>query len=233
MSHLNCNSRNAWSWAVRLGGFGHFEAIPCSAHGFKIARGLGIDFNFFSDATDVDIDGPGGDEACVTPDGVEEVVSAEDSAGMADQIVEEAELGSGGGDKLSVDTELHGAGVDLDIFKLDDGRSGGTLEATEDGFDAGDEFAGGEGLGDVVVSTEFESLDAVVFGCAGSKEDDGDHTEGGVLAEAAAEVEAITAGDHDVEQEEGGWLAFGIGEDLVDGEIGANGKPCTFQVVLN
>ena len=113
------------------------------------------------------------------------------------------------------------------------GGRAGPLEAAQHGLDAGDELARGEGLGDVVVGAELEAVDAVVLGGARGEEDDGDDAEGGVLAEAPAEVEAVAAGHHDVEQEEGGRLAFGVGDDAADGEVGADGEAGALQVILH
>ena len=103
--------------------FGNLEAVAGAAHGFEVARRLGVGFDLLADAADVDVDRARGDEAGVAPDGVEEVVAAEDAAGMAGEVVEQTELGGGGGDELAVDAQLHGAGVDLDLLELDERRA--------------------------------------------------------------------------------------------------------------
>ena len=69
-----------------------------------------------------------------------------------------------------LDLQLHGAGIDDDLFKADDRRRCRALEAAQDRFDAGDEFAGGKRLGDVVVGAQFEAEDAVVFAGARGQE---------------------------------------------------------------
>ena len=98
----------------------NLETVAGPAHGLKIARDFGVGLDLLADAADVDIDGARRDEAGVAPDGVEEVVAAEDAAGMTGEIVEQAELGGGGGDEFAVDAKLHGAGVDLDVFEPDE-----------------------------------------------------------------------------------------------------------------
>jgi len=153
------------------------------------------------------------------------MVAAEDAAGMASEVVEQAKLGGGGGDQLAVDAKLHGAGVDLDILELQNGRRAWPFEAAQNGLDAGDQFARGEGLGDVVVGTQFEAVDAVVLRRACGEEDDRNDAERGVQAEPAAEIEAITARHHDVEQEECGRLSFSITKYLIDSQIRADNKP--------
>ncbi len=76
-------------------------------------------------------------------------------------------------------------------------------------------------------------MDTIVLRGTGRQEDDGHDAEERVLAKPPAEIEAISAGNHDVEQEEGGRLPFCVGEDLVDGQVWADGKPRTFKVVLH
>src|SRR5580658_9443548 len=213
--------------------FGNLEAVACAADGLEVARIFGIGFDFFADAADVDVDGTRGDEAGITPDGVEEVIAAEDAAGMAGEVVEEAEFSGGGSGESAAHAELHGAGVDLDVFKGDGRRRGGALEAAEDGLDAGEQLAGRERFGDVVVSAEFKAEDAVVFSGTGGDEDDGDGAEGGMIAQAAADVEAVSAGNHDIEEEKGGGLALGLGGEIGGGGIDAGGKAGGFQVMLD
>ncbi len=82
--------------------------------------------------------------------------------------------------RVAAHGELHGVGVDHDFFKANDGRRSGPLKATQHRLDAGDQFAGGKRLGDVVVGAEFQAQDAVVFAGARSKKDDGNGGERGV-----------------------------------------------------
>ena len=87
------------------------------------------------------------------------------------------------------------------------------LEAAQHGFDAGHEFARAEGLGDVIVGAEFKAENAVGFAALRGQKDDRDRGKACGLANLAAEFEAVFARNHDVEEEERGTLAFGIGED--------------------
>ena len=99
--------------------------------------------------------------------------------GEIDGLVVAFEFGAG---------EVEGVGAETN------GVLNGLAEA---GFDAGAEFAGTEGLGDIVVCAEFEPEHLFGFMGFGGEEDDG-----GVdlaAAEFAADVEAIEFGEHDVE----------------------------------
>ncbi len=70
------------------------------------------------------------------------------------------------------------------------------------GFDAGHQFARAEGLGDVVVATDFEAEDAVDFVGAGGQEYDRYAREASAGTKAAAQFEAVMAGEHDVENDQ-------------------------------
>ena len=210
-----------------------FEAIAGAAHGFQVARILRIDLDLLTDAAHIDIDGAGSDKARIAPDGVEQVVAAEDAAGMAREVVEQAKLGGGGGGQLAADLQLHGAGVDDDLFKADDGGRGGPLEAAQNGLDAGHQLAGGKGLGDVVVGAQLEAQHAVVFAGARGQKDDGNGGKPGVIAQAPANVEAVAAGNHDVEQKQRGRLALGIGNEVGGGVKQARLKARRFKVMLH
>src|SRR5207249_4707317 len=81
--------------------------------------------------------------------------------------------------------------------------------AAEDRFDAGDQFARAERFGDVVISAHFEANDAVGFGGAGGEHDQG-RVGGAVFsAQAAADLKAIDAGHHQVEDDQVGTMLGG------------------------
>ena len=129
--------------------------------------------------------------------------------------------------------EGHGGGIDFDVADFHGAGRQRTLEAAQHGFDAGDEFARAEGLGDVVVGAEFETEDAVGFAAFGGQKNYGNGGEAGSLADGAAEFEAVFAGDHDVEHEERGALAFGVGENVGAGGIDAHGEAFVFQMMAD
>ena len=119
------------------------------------------------------------------------------------------------GTSVAAHGEGHGRGIDLDVADFHGAGRQRALEAAQHGFHAGNEFARAERLGDVVVGAEFESEDAVGFAAFRGQKNYRDRGQACSLADGAAEFEAVFAGDHDVENEERGPLALGVGEDLV------------------
>ena len=107
------------------------------------------------------------------------------------------------------------------------------LETAQHGLDAGDEFARAEGLGDVVVGAEFETEDAVGFAALRGQKNYGHGGEAGRLANGAADFQTVFAGNHDVEHEERGALAFGVGEHVGARGIHAHDEPFVFQVMAD
>ena len=107
------------------------------------------------------------------------------------------------------------------------------LEAAQHGFDAGDEFARAERLGDVVVCAEFEAENAVGFAALCGQENYRDRGEPGRLADGAADFQAVFAGNHDVEDEERGALALGVGEDVGAGGIDAHSEAFVFEMMAD
>ena len=77
------------------------EAVAGAAHGFQIARVLRVGLDFFADAADIDIDRTRSDVGRVAPDGVEKMIAAEDASFMAGKVIEQAELGGGGGNRIA------------------------------------------------------------------------------------------------------------------------------------
>ena len=53
------------------------------------------------------------------------------------------------------------------------------------------------------------------------------------MTDGAAELETVFAGDHDVEHEESGSLAFGVGEHVGAGGIHADGEAFVFEMVAH
>ena len=72
----------------------------------------------------------------------------------------------------SAHLQLHGAGVDNHFFKTDNRRRGGTFEAAQNGLDASYKLPCGEGLGNVVVRSQFEAQNPIVLASPRSQKDD-------------------------------------------------------------
>ena len=118
--------------------------------------------------------------------------------------------------------------------KADNGGRSRPLEAAQHGLDPRQHLARGEGLGDVVVGAELKAQDAVIFSGARGEKNNGDGAQCGVMVpQPAADVEAVAAGNHDVEEKEHGRLALGVGDQICRSDIGADRKARCLQMMLN
>ncbi len=99
------------------------------------------------------------------------------------------------------------------------------------GVDAGEEFGGIEGFGDVIDGAGVEGIEEVLEVVTGGEEDDGHGGGGGLLFESAADFESVHAGHHEVEEDEvwevsgdafEGLGAVGGGHDVIAG-LGEHG----------
>src|SRR6476646_8304056 len=70
------------------------------------------------------------------------------------------------------------------------------LKAAEHSIYPGDELAGAEWLADIVIGAEFKAFDAVLLGCFGGKEDDGNFSQIAAFPNALAHFKAATARHH-------------------------------------
>ena len=210
-----------------------FETVARAANGLEVARIFRIHLDFLTDASHINVDGARSYEAGIAPYCIEEVVTAEDASGVTGEVIQEAKLGGGGGCQFATDLQLHSIGVDDDFFEADNGRRGGSLEATQDGLDAGDQFAGSEWLGDVVVGSEFEAQDAIIFASARGEEDNWHSGEGGMITQSAANIETISTGNHDVQQKESRNLSLCVGDEIGRGMENTGSKARCLQVMLH
>lgn len=210
-----------------------FETVPGAADSFEVSRVLGVGLDFFADAADVDVDRARCNVGGVTPHGIEQVVAAEDASFVTGEIVEQAEFGGGGRDSGAANGESHRRRIDFDVANFHRTGWQRSLEAAENGFHAGDEFAWAEGLCDIVVGSEFEAEDAVGFAAFGREKDYWNSGQAGRLANGSADLESIFAGDHDVENEERWPLAFSIGEDGRSSGINADDEALVLQMMAD
>src|SRR4029079_16270982 len=113
--------------------------------------------------------------------------------------------------------DVDGEVADVQVFR------GGHLEAAYPRADAGDQLLGLERLGDVVVGPGLEAADHVDGVAAGRQHHDGD---AGLGPDLPADVDAVLAGQHQVEQDhvgpEGPERAHRLvtaGDDLADADL--------------
>lgn len=213
--------------------FGRLEAIAGATHGLKVTRILGIGFDFFPNAANVDIDGSRGHVGGIAPDGIEKVIAAEDAALVTGEIIEQAELGSGGRDHTATNGKRHGGGIDLDVTDFHRARRERALEAAQHSLNPGDKLARAERLGDVIVGAEFKSKDAIGFTAFGGKKDDRNRGQTGHLADGAADFEAVFAGNHNVQNEQRRTLPLGVGENVDTGRIDAHDEAFILEMVAD
>ena len=119
---------------------------------------------------------------------------------------EEVELERGEVDLGAVDGDPAGGAVDLERADAAGrgrrrGELGGALDPAEQGVGAGDDLAHPERLGDVVVGADAEPDEDVGLVVAGGEHEDRDRAD---RLDAAAHLEPVEAGQHDVEDDEVG-----------------------------
>jgi len=156
-----------------------------------------------------------------TEDAGHEFFTRQSVSGLAEKQLEEMELGTG---------ELDGAAgygdgsfgfAECDVA---DGELCGLwfgLRSAQDGTDAGEEFFGLEWLGEVVVCTAFEAVDAV-FGSASC----GEHEDwrGVEMTDLFEYFKAIDAGEHDVEDDESEVVLASHAKTIFAAERGSDGE---------
>ena len=174
---------------------------------------------------DVDVDGARFAAEGVAPDEGEQLLAGHGDAFVLGEREEQVELFGAEvegavfeGGFASLTVERKGADLHFGAGALD------AVGAAQDGLDAGDELFGVEGLGEVVVSAEFEAgdFDGVLF--AHGQHEDGDV---GAFTDAFGDFEAVELGHHEVEEDEIGLGAEGLFERLgtVAGELQSRSLP--------
>src|ERR1700732_2466463 len=78
------------------------QLVAHAPHGEDVLRHRGVDFDLGAQAPDVDVDEASVPEIVVTPDPVEELLAAQDLVGTGGQFAQQAELGPGAMDLVTV-----------------------------------------------------------------------------------------------------------------------------------
>ena len=126
---------------------------------------------------------------------------------MLGQEDEELKFAIGQGDFLAFDVDPVFVDVDFQVAAAEDfavgrfllGLSRQPFVARDVGLDAGDELCRAEGLDDVVIGTEAEAAYLVHVFPFRRYHQDGDFL---FFTDAAADMEAVDAGQHDIQQDE-------------------------------
>jgi hypothetical protein len=159
------------------------------------------------------------------------VVAGEHPSLVPGEVVEQAKLGGRRGHGLAVYRQGHGHGIDFDLPDPDRPLLQRPLEAPQHGLHARHQLPRAEGLGNVVVRAQFQAEHAVGFTAARREEDHRDRSQRLRLADLATEFQAIFAGNHDVENEQGGTAALRVREHGLAGGIELHAKSRPVQVV--
>ena len=116
--------------------------------------------------------------------------------------------------------------------KADDRGRGRPLEAAQHSLHPGHQLPGSKGFGDVVVRTQLQAENAVIFARPGGEKDDRYGAQSGVAAQPAAYVQAVSSGHHDVQQKEHGRLALSVRHEVGRSAVDADPKTGGFQMML-
>src|SRR5712692_5010971 len=139
-----------------------FEQVPGAANGLQVDGILGIAFDFFAQAADVDVHAARSDETIGAPDGIEKLVARENAVRPRSKVIEQPEFERAERNGLpgmtdAIRRRINGQFADLNGA----GRVRRRLRAAEQRFDARQQFARAERLGDVIVGAHFQAHDAV------------------------------------------------------------------------
>src|SRR2546429_3119355 len=186
--------------------------------------------------SDMGVDRAGVHGLDIAPDPFEEAVSGEHDAAVSDQEGQQVELLGRQFHRAIPGPRLSPGRVDDDGPERQDGvvtlgLAGTTrlLGAAQDRLDPGHQLPWAEGFGDVVVGPKLETDDPVDLGVAGGQHDDGYPAAG---PQAAADLEAVDAGKHEVEDHERRVQPVGLVQRLRPIGDPGNGEPLVAQIQL-
>src|ERR1700675_1997731 len=120
---------------------------------------------FLLESSDVDVDSPRRSVVIVSPDGIEEDVSCQDSAGIAQEMFEQAEFFRREGDFYLLHGDFVSREIHDEIAIAILGRAvvWFPLKPSKEGLDAGNQGFGAKWFGDVVVGSQLQANDGVRF----------------------------------------------------------------------
>ena len=140
------------------------------------------------------------------PDISQQLFASKGAPRVAHEVHEQVELASGQGDELAADASFVSDGVHLEASGAQRGRllgGQGTRRPPKHSLDAGSQLARRERLGDVVIRAQLQSGDAIGLLAASGEHDD---RHGHRRPQPAADLEATQRRQHQVEDDEIGWI---------------------------
>src|SRR2546421_3200385 len=165
---------------------------------------------------DEDVDGPVAMRLATAPHALEELVARDDPAAFQRERVQEPELRRRQAGGVAVEVRLDLIRVDAEFLDLDRLAARRLLRphaAPRRGLHARDELLHREGLHEVVVGPDLESMDPVVLGAA--RADDDDRRADAVAARSLDDAPAVGLRDHQVEDADVGPLVAEAREPLL------------------
>jgi len=195
------------SWPPELGmvsGMG--EDVAHATHRLDvIAAVIGI-AQLLADFADVHIDAAVEGGKLAAEDGIHQVLAGHDASSFAQQDVQQIKSDGGQLDRLAILANDSSGRIKLNItdphdfgdLSLDGSALFSGLGSTQDGTNAGHQFARIERLGKIVVRTDFQAYNSVHIFPAGRKQQDGNARS---VPYSSQNVEAIHARQHYIEHD--------------------------------
>src|SRR5215469_10278054 len=178
------------------------KLVPEAGHRNDHRRLLGIAFQLLAQAADVNIHGSRERILVVAPDVLEQDLARKRRAAILYEVAQEAKLAGGKRHGRTVAKDGRTTKIYLDRPELLESRRFRRRAGTtaEQSFDARQQLQHFEGLGEVIISADLQSQHLVHQLAARRQHDDG-HSQGG-FADVTADVKAVLAGQHHVENDE-------------------------------
>jgi hypothetical protein len=213
----------------RTGGssLGHLDGegveVSDATDGADALFSLGNGAQLLAEAADVNVNAAVKGAERTSERGLGKLFAGDDHSGAAEEKLKHVEFGSS---QLNGDAVAKGSSGEQRERDISDGE--GFIarrvivvfqRTAQNGADAGDEFAGIEGLGDIVIGTDLKAEDAVHGFSTGGEENDGN---AGVSPQGLEKFKAGAAGKHDIKDDhvvfagERGLKAGAMIEDSID-----------------
>mgnify|MGYP007056017617 CR=1 FL=1 len=218
-------------------------AVPVVTHASDILYPGAERAHFLSQVADVHINGSVNDVLFIAPETVQQFLPGKDPSGFFSQGCQDDQLGFGGVNILPIHPHGKTVLVDLQTFpeKHDPicvvryGRLcflAPRLVAADQRPDPGNKLAGGKGFDQVVIRSQFQAQDLVMFLSACSEHQDGHGAQTGVLTETATDLQSVQIGEHQIKQDglRQGVTAFQEGEHGFTGTEIGDAVPCLAQM---
>ena len=142
------------------------EPVSQAVHGDDVTRIVRIGFELLAQPADVDVHGSRFGRGLIAPHRVEQLVTRQHHAGMADQVHEQLELLRRQADRPAAAQDLSRSRTNDDVPERELVGAGVAARAPQQRFDARQQFRALERLGHVVVRAALEARDLVRDGVA-------------------------------------------------------------------